>query len=274
MACQVCKSNEALHYKTIDGVPIYRCLLCELAFVDPKTPRKTTTNIYSFIAYQKRENQFIKRYTNTVHLISKFIHGKKILEVGAGFGLLSSLLHRAGYDVDVLEPDVDTVYLKGLSVKVFKTYLEEYANVTSTKYDAIILYDVLEHVDFPVETVKLFEKLLLKNGIVFIQTPNYQSLMAQIVRNWSWWMVEDHRFFFSKKSLGLLFERKNWKKLFYKSTEEWTDFKKNLDGNFRSKISKLFLLSIFIPLYFLFRGVIWQIGYGGLHMAIWQYNKR
>lgn len=274
MQCQICKSKEIKPYKVVDSVLIYLCENCQVAFVDPKTPRKKTSHIYSFLDYQKREKQFRNRFRTTVHLISKFIKGNKVLEVGAGFGLLSNLLHKEGYDVDALEPDVNPFYLKGLSVQVFKSYLEDYVGYTETKYDAIILYDVLEHVGFPTETIKLFEKLLNDKGIVIIQTPNYQSLMAKIVHNWSWWMVEDHRYFFSKKSLHLLFDKKSWKNLMYKTYEEWPDFKKNLDGNFTSKMHKALFFGWFIPFYFLFKKPLWWLGYGGLHLAIWQYNKR
>lgn len=31
-------------------------------------------------------------------------------------------------------------------------------------------------------------KILNENGFLIIQTPNYQSLMAKICKNWSWWM--------------------------------------------------------------------------------------
>lgn len=265
----------------MDSVLIYLCEKCNVAFVDPATPRKKTSHIYSFADYKKREIQFRTRYKSTVELIKKNIKGKKILEVGAGFGLLSSMLHTEGFDVSALEPDVSPVYLKGLSVRLFKEYLVEHVKRSTIKYDAIILYDVLEHVDFPRETVSLFEKLLNKGGIVVIQTPNYQSMMAQIVRNWSWWMVEDHRYFFSKKSLDILFNNKKWICLFYKTYEDWSDLKKNLDGNFSSienklvrKVSKLVFFMGFVPYYILCKQLLWRCRRGGLHMAIWQYNRR
>ena len=273
MFCQVCNSKVIKKYAVVENVPIYQCQGCQLAFVDPKTPRKKTTHIYSFFDYQKRENQFIKRYQSAIKLIKRYSDGRKVLEVGAGFGLLSSMLSKAEYSVDALEPTVLPHYLQGSPVKIYKQNLDEFAKNTTNKYDVIILYDVLEHVDFPQKTIRLFEKLLMNKGIVFIQTPNYQSLMARIVKNWSWWMVEDHRYFFSRKSLNLLFNNKNWTLVISKTYEEWPDFKKNLDGNFTNKIHKALFFGWFIPFYFLFKRFIWRLGYGGLQMAIWQYNR-
>ncbi|MFH0772827.1 MAG: class I SAM-dependent methyltransferase [bacterium] len=272
MKCEVCDSLEVYPYKKVDGVSIFQCKKCLLAFVDPSTPRKNTNEIYSFADYKKREEQFKQRYINTVKLLNKYTRGKHVLEVGAGFGLLSSLIAREGYHVDALEPAVTPHYLENTSaVTIIKKTFNTFAEKTTKKYDAIILYDVLEHVDNPKETVLLFQKLLNKNGIVFVQTPNYLSYMARIVKHWSWWMVEDHRFFFSKKSLSLLFSQKIWKEKHFSTYEDWFDFKKNLDGNFgRNKNAKYIFFLWWIPYYFLLRRFIWAGARGGLITVIYQ----
>lgn len=269
--CQICTSRQTRRYKIVGRAQIFRCEKCNVAFIDPKTPRMQTSHIYLFAEYQKREDQFVKRFQKTIALIQKYIKGREVLEVGAGFGLLSKMLSEKGYKVDALEPCVKPVYLKNSSVKHIKKYFETFAKQTKKKYDAIILFDVLEHVDFPKQTVLLLKKLLNKNGVVFIQTPNYQSVMARIVRNWSWWMVEDHRFFFSKKSFSYLFPKNKWRERLFTTYEDWIDFKKNLDGNFGSnRAAKYLFFSWWIPVYFLLRRFLWSAGKGGLIMTIYQ----
>jgi 2-polyprenyl-3-methyl-5-hydroxy-6-metoxy-1,4-benzoquinol methylase len=271
MKCPVCSSPHVYPYKEVEKVQIYQCRKCLLAFVDPKTPRKNTSHIYTFADYQKREEQFKKRYTKTLRLLNRYTKGKHILEVGAGFGLLSSMMAKNGYEVDALEPTVTPTYLKDLPVHVLKKSFETFAKTTTKKYDGIVLYDVFEHVNTPKDIVVLFKKLLNKNGIVLIQTPNYLSMMARIVKNWSWWMVEDHRFFYSKKSLSLIFPKKMWKECYFCTYEDWYDFKKNLDGNFGiHKFSKYAFFSWWIPYYFLLRQLLWKFGKGGLILTIYQ----
>jgi len=271
MNCPICGSPQVCPYKIVNSVQILQCRKCFLAFVDVNTPRKKTDHIYEFTDYKKRETQFQKRYVNTLFLIKKYAHGKSILEVGAGFGLLSSILAKNGYIVDAIEPEVLPQYIKNTSVHFIKKTFESFALKPEKKYDAIILYDVLEHVDNPKKSVILFQKLLKKNGIVFIQTPNYLSAMALMVKNWSWWMVEDHRFFFSKDSLSHLFSKKIWKKQFYSTHEDLVDFKKNLDGNFgTNKLKKYLFFLWWIPYYFFSKHIIWFIGKGGLITTIYQ----
>lgn len=270
MKCGVCCSKQLRLYTTIDTVAIYRCVRCGCARVPPKTKRKSTEAIYSFSDYKSRQSQFEARYTHTVDIIKRFSKGKRVLEVGAGFGLLSSMLCKAGYTVSVLEPNVPVEYVKKLPVRVYKQYLESFVNSNSQLFDVIIMFDVLEHSDDPLLTVQMLKHLLAKNGIVVIQTPNYQSIMATLVKKWSWWMVEDHRFFFSTKSLFLLFDSKRWKKEYYTTYEQWYDFKKNLDGNFTNKLHKLLFFLWFFPCYHLFKGLFFSAGFGGLHLGIWR----
>jgi len=274
MQCKICKSRNTKLYKIVNTVPIFQCQECKLAFVDPSVSRKKTEHIYSFVEYKKREAQFVNRYQKTLQLVKRFSRGSNVLEIGAGFGLLSSILSKNGYQVDVLEPDVTPYYLQGLPVKIYTQYFEEFVKKRVKKYDVIILYDILEHVSNPIVSIRNLLKLLNTNGIVIIQTPNYQSIMARLVHNWAWWMVEDHRYFFSKQSFSFLFNKKNWKQLLFSTYEEWPDFKKNLDGNFVNKMSKALYFAWFIPFYFLLRNCMWRFGYGGLYLAIWRYNKQ
>lgn len=271
MKCSVCGSPQVYHYKKIDDVQVYQCRKCLLAFIDPKTPRKNTSHIYDFDDYKKREVQFRSRYEKTVRLLKRYAHGKTVLEVGAGFGLLSSILEKMGYIMDALEPYVTPHYLKDTKVHIIKKTFTAYAKSTIKKYDAIILYDVIEHTDDPKGMVLLFKKLLKKNGIVLIQTPNYLSTMAARVKKWSWWMIEDHRVFLGRKSFSHLFSKKLWAQKLYTTYEDWIDFKKNLDGNFTNqKVQKYLFFLWWAPFYFLFKKFMWAAGKGGLIVTVYQ----
>jgi len=92
--------------------------------------------------------------------------------------------------------------------------------------------DVLEHFKDPVANLKKAKLLLKEDGILVIQTPNYKSLMARICKDWAWWMIEDHKFFFSPKSLKKILNKSEFETESFKTYEDWEDFKKNLDGNF------------------------------------------
>ena len=55
-----------------------------------------------------------------------------------------------------------------------KTFSE--LNKINKKFDVITLYDVLEHVENPMQLLSKIRDLLNKNGLIFIYSPNKNSL--------------------------------------------------------------------------------------------------
>lgn len=265
----------------VHGVPVYVCTVCGLGFVHPHTPRKPTHEIYSFAEYAKRESQFEKRYLYVIHELGKLIDANErkspmplsVLEVGAGFGLLSKMLDEQGYNVTALEPYVQPQYAVGTGVKHISKTLAQFVNVNTEQFDCIILFDVLEHVDDLHSTVQHIQNMLKPDGVVIIQTPNYKSLMQYLSKDWSWWMIEDHRFFFDKQSFIRLFEANGMQLALYKAYEDLQDFRKNTDGWLSNIQSDAVRRAFKIPLYglvfslrFLFLP-FYRYGIGGLHLG-------
>lgn len=283
MKCYVCNkaaigTKKYPTLRVVRGVQIYRCNECGLGFVAKNTPRRSTHEIYSFADYDSRRRQFEQRYKRIIKKINELFvdvsnkNQVKILEVGAGFGLLSRMLDSAGYSVTALEPLVTPRYLEGTNVELVRSRFEAFVKKTN-RYDCIILFDVLEHVEDLNESLRGIRKLLRKDGVVIIQTPNYASLMQNMSKDWSWWMIEDHRYFFTKKSLIQILECAKFTLVSYTSYEDWADFRKNLDGwtegishRYLSKLIKLFLYGVGFTLRLLTRP-IHSFGIGGLHLV-------
>lgn len=287
MKCEVCKKsgNKASQVSpllVVHGVQIYKCEICGLGFVAKNTPRLSTHSIYSFTDYDSRREQFEKRYKKIVTKINKIFDGKtsrnriRILEIGAGFGLLSKMLSDEEYNVTALDPLLFPTYTKTTKVKFIKTSLREYAKTKTQKYNCIILFDVLEHVDNLESTLYEMRRLLMHDGIIVIQTPNYASLMRCMSKDWSWWMVEDHRYFFTKNSLLKLLNHAKFSLLYYSSYEDWEDFSKNLDGWVTGITNEVFRKSLKLGIYicaFILRFILSPVrplGIGGLHVVFAQ----
>lgn len=277
MKCIICKNNKSRVIKKINGIDIFECQSCSLGFIDQnQTKNLKAEKYYNFKEYKKEENRLRKRYDKLASVICNIKPNGRVLDVGGGFGLFSSILNKQGkYHITILEPVNDPFYTKNTKIKIVKKNLEEFIFSEKNKFDIILMIDLIEHFKNPIRSLKLANNLLAKNGILVIQTPNYKSLMAKICKNWSWWMVEDHKFFFSPKSIQLLLKKLNYKIKYFKTYEDFYDFKKNLDGNFTDikngllrKFIKGFFLTFFIPIYFLSRKFVWSIKGGGLIFLI------
>ncbi len=49
-------------------------------------------------------------------------------------------------------------------------------NYTDEEFDVITSFEVLEHINNPVEEIKIFHKLLRLGGLVYLTTPNFNSI--------------------------------------------------------------------------------------------------
>lgn len=109
-----------------------------------------------------------------------------VLEVGAGIGSNTKLLHSPGITWHQLEPDTDfyqqlkhdSQQLK--NCEAFHGFLK---NHPKTNYQTIIYIDVLEHIEHDGEELKIAADKLKTGGKVIVLSPAHQSLMSNFDRN-------------------------------------------------------------------------------------------
>lgn len=276
--CFICK-RFLKHYKRIDNVNIYECSNCQLSFINNRNislkKRVAKLNkIYNYHSYLKENEKLSKRFNKLSEIIIQYKNKGKLLDIGSGHGLFDAIIDRLGkYDISLIEPFQKVeLFNKG---KIYKKTFSNFIKKNNCKYDLITMLDVLEHFNYPIYILKSLSDIGKTRSILVIQTPNYMSLMAKICGNWSWWMVEDHKYIFSPNSIKLLLKLAGYKIKYFVTYEDLNDFKKNLDGNFTDirnnycrKLIKALFFVVFMPIYFIFRYILWKLGYGGLIFLI------
>lgn len=102
------------------------------------------------------------------------IKGKKVLDIGCGGGLFLSKMKDAGAEVLGIElSDTRAYYAKTKhDFEVVKRTIEdEYWKASHGTFDVVTLWDVIEHVNFPLATLKSAAEMLKSGGMLLIDTP-------------------------------------------------------------------------------------------------------
>ncbi len=142
-----------------------------------------------------QENQILKR-------IKKFKKRGKLLDIGAGSGILIESASKQGFKAKGIEPSkwlADRGKSRGLNI--IQGVLSDLSK--DEKFDVITIIDVLEHVDDPIQLLFDTSERLNNDGIGVLVVPNVESFAAKLLR-WKWWHFRvAHIGYFSKGTVSL-----------------------------------------------------------------------
>jgi 2-polyprenyl-3-methyl-5-hydroxy-6-metoxy-1,4-benzoquinol methylase len=135
-----------------------------------------------------------------ISYLSKYKSKGKLLDIGAGSGIMVEAALEAGYDAIGIEPS------KWLQQQAEKRNLPVLQGLfphpeAPGPYDIITFVDVIEHVTNPGELLAHICKSINNDGILVLVTPDVHSIAARILK-FRWWHFRiAHIGYFNKKNL-------------------------------------------------------------------------
>src|ERR1700742_2057474 len=104
-----------------------------------------------------------------------------VLEIGCGLGVLREMLETATkWTVDAMDLNAGALFHSAPGRGRTALYnIHDRAPELAAKYDAVILFDVIEHIDDPVSFMSSALYHLKPGGYVFINVPALQSLYSK-----------------------------------------------------------------------------------------------
>lgn len=188
------------HYGTTGA--IYRCQNC--GFLQCSD----LENVLSFYeelqdtSYEDSRAERSLQAKKLLKIVQKYKATGRLLDIGAGSGILVEQAIKKGYLAEGIEPSKwlqDKAQEYGLPV-----HLGTFPNPSLTgHYDVVTLIDVIEHVSNPVNLLLNICNVINEESIVAVVTPDLGSLMPRILR-WKWWHFRiAHIGYFNKKTLGI-----------------------------------------------------------------------
>lgn len=193
---------------------LYRCERCGTV-QQPALPRgEALLDLYRAMHDEHYLDEEAGRRRTAARLlaaIARHVPRGRLLDVGCGHGLLLDEARRAGYEVEGLEPSRDAAaYARerlGLPVRE-RTLADLAAEPDPPRYAAIVLADVLEHLDDPVAAIESCRRLLAPGGVLCLVTPDPASRTARLAGARWWGYLPAHTYLMPRETLrGLLAER-------------------------------------------------------------------
>ena len=185
--CSTCNSsNYTLFYKK-DYMNIVKCEECSLVYTNPIFDEEHYKKTYKSEDYQEIVRELgeeshlyrVQRFgTERIGIMNKFIKTKetiKYLDIGCSTGFVVEAAKNKGWDavgIDLNPSAINYGISRGLNLK--NNSLDEVSFKKNT-FDAISLFDVIEHLPNPQNIISKALNYLKTGGILFIYVPNWDS---------------------------------------------------------------------------------------------------
>ena len=128
-----------------------------------------------------------QRIDKIIRLVKKYSFGKKVLDIGCAQGNISTLLAEQGFEATALDLNKNFLnYAKKKREFGKITYVRANAMHLPFKantFDAVILGEIMEHVAYPEKLIAQAKKVLKKEGLLIVTTPNNHIFLGLLSGN-------------------------------------------------------------------------------------------
>ena len=224
--CPNCKNNRLFLLYNCDEYILLQCKDCKLIMkyihnINRKEIQELQDNEYDDIDDRTMLKKiYYKMAKERLKYLNKFKQNGKVLEIGCATGEFLFSAKDAGFDVCGIEASKkysSYAIKKGLNVKYGR--LEDIELQKST-FDIIAMFHLIEHIENPNEFIKKVYEYLKPKGLLYIITPNVESLTNKIFRyKHPNFQQSDHLFFFSSKTINNIFLNNGFKIISISSKE-------------------------------------------------------
>lgn len=273
--CDICASSTYNRYfNRNDGQTVVKCKSCGFCYLNPKPDQHYLDSIYRKKSYFKnkqsnigysdyfqyqQENKFWQLMKNKILKYSK-LKISKCLDIGCASGEFLQLMTKdgvLGYGVELSSHAAKLAKKKNLTI-----YNKKFEDVSFKDcFELITLFDVLEHVESPIQFMKKVNSLLIPKGLIVITTPNLKKFYLNGKQWVGFTSSHEHLYFFTPDTIKRLLENTGYTLL---KVETYDDtYYPSFITHFINKLPTVYYVrgiarSFFIPL----NGLLKQLNFG------------
>jgi len=221
--CPICHTAASKRYY-IRGYALLECQRCRALFVPSAAlPQAPSTDQYDgsylgrshqagdrlsgYFDYEAELPLHLRNFQQHLEIIRQEVSGTQLLDVGCASGHFLLAASRARYQVNGI--DVSQTAIDALKTRFgFEAWVGDPAHLPLDRlYDAITLWETLEHMADPRPTLRRLRDRLRPEGRLFIGTGDNQSPLARALGSRWWYRTPpDHVIIYNRQALRHLLE--------------------------------------------------------------------
>src|SRR4051794_38215676 len=193
---------------------IVECRSCALVYMNPRPHHQKVQDAYGQVEdvrYLEEEEGRVATFSESLQHVQRFMPKGRLLDVGCHIGTFLDLAEQGGFDVSGVEPSrwAAQIARERISGPVHNGAVED-APVPANSYDAVTIWDVIEHLPDPASDLRAIRQALRPGGILAISTMDVDALFPRLAgRRWPWYM-QMHLVYFSRRTLGEMLRREGF----------------------------------------------------------------
>lgn len=193
--------------------PIVQCQRCGLVYTDPRPVGQDIVDNYTAVEdplYQEEREGRVLTFEHHLKPLERLTgppDGRLLLDVGCYTGVFVEIAGRHGWEAWGVDPSrwaARQAQSRGLHV-VQGTL--ETADLPEGGFAVVTMWDVIEHVTDPLETLQQTYRLLEPGGLAVVHTIDIESPFARLMgARWPW-LMEMHIYYFSRRTMRAMLEK-------------------------------------------------------------------
>jgi len=195
--------------------PLVECKGCGLVFISPRRSDEEIQKAYQAGEdwdYVSQQTPRMKSFEKVLDKIERYYPKRgSILDIGAGAGFFLAVAKQRGWQTDGIELNS---WLGDYGAEKFGLRIQDRPLVAGVfpekSFDVVTLWDVLEHVPHPSQTLQVVKGLLKPGGLVALSYPDWGSIFARALKRHWWFCLSVHLYYFTPKSIRALLENQGF----------------------------------------------------------------
>jgi SAM-dependent methyltransferase len=199
---------------------IVRCLDCGLVYTNPRPTAAALLAGYAECVDDLYLAESSSRSINahfSLNAIKRFVKSGKLIEIGSATGYFLNAA-RTDFDVEGIEPSEQACRIAREKFRLdCRLGAFETAPIPPASADVVAMIDVIEHLGDPKAALRRAADVLRPGGILYLVTPDIDSLSARLLRGYWWGLRPAHIYYFDGRTLGRMLEEAGFEVVLSKS---------------------------------------------------------